>query len=153
MIDEKLKLTLKDAAGKLTGSKKRAFMAQVTQDYFNGSSRKAETYLGWKRQTVQTGLHELRSGLTCVNNYRARGRKKTEAKLPHLEADLHELLAEKTQADPQMKTPFAYTKVTASAVRHALVEQKGYDASELPCRQTIGSILNRLNYRLKKHRK
>jgi hypothetical protein len=32
MLIEKIKSTLKDAAKKLTGSKKRAFMAKVTQD-------------------------------------------------------------------------------------------------------------------------
>jgi hypothetical protein len=35
MLKEEIKLTLKDAAKKLTGSKKRAFMAQVTIDYWN----------------------------------------------------------------------------------------------------------------------
>lgn len=52
MLDEKLKSTIKDAVQKLTGSKKRAFMAKAALDYFDGSARKAETYLGWKRQTA-----------------------------------------------------------------------------------------------------
>jgi hypothetical protein len=34
--------TLKDAAKKLTGTKRRAFQAQVTIDYLNSSARKAE---------------------------------------------------------------------------------------------------------------
>jgi hypothetical protein len=58
MIDELVKETLKDAACKLTSSKKRAFMAKVAEDYFDASARKAEKYLGWGRQTVQLGLHE-----------------------------------------------------------------------------------------------
>ena len=41
-IDEKVKSALKDAAKKLTGPKKRAFMAKATEDYFDGSARKAE---------------------------------------------------------------------------------------------------------------
>ena len=61
MLTEKVKSTLQDAAKKLTGIKKRAFMAQVTQDYFDGSARKAETYLGWSRQAVGLGLKELLS--------------------------------------------------------------------------------------------
>ncbi|ELP54201.1 MULTISPECIES: hypothetical protein [Microcystis] len=36
-LTEKIKSSLKDAAKKLTGFKKRAFMAQVTIDYFNSS--------------------------------------------------------------------------------------------------------------------
>ena len=150
MLDEKLKATLKDASRKLTGAKKRAFMAKVTEDYLDGSARKAETYLGWKRHTVQLGLHERRTGLVCVDNYRARGRKKTEEALPHLTTDIHALVEGQTQADPDLKTPFAYTKVSAQSVLTALVTERGYNEAELPCRQTMGTILNRLGYRLKK---
>ncbi len=78
MLNKKWKLTLKNAASKLTGAKRRAFMAEVTQDYFGGSPRKAETQLGWSRQAIATGLKELETGITCVDNYQARGRRKTE---------------------------------------------------------------------------
>ena len=152
-IDEKVKSTLKDAAQKLTGPKKRAFMAKAAEDYFKGSARKAETYLGWKRQTVQLGLHERRSGVTCLDNYQARGSKKTEEKLPGLERDIRELVDGKSQADPRLKTTFQYTKVTAQAVLDGLIAEKGYEETDLPCRQTMGNILNRLGYRLKKHKK
>jgi hypothetical protein len=152
-MDEKVKSTLKDAAKKLTGAKKRAFMAKVAEDYFDGSARKAETYLGWKRQTVQQGLHERRLGVTCMDNYQGRGAPKTEEKLPHLVEDIHELLEGKSQADPKLKTTFKYTKVTAKAVLEALITEKGYAESDLPCRQTMGNILNRQGYRLKKHKR
>ncbi|MGB3789252.1 MAG: hypothetical protein WA949_14670 [Phormidesmis sp.] len=152
-IDEKVKSTLKDAAQKLTGPKKRALMAKASEDYFKGSARQAETYLGWKRQTVQLGLHERRSGVTCVDNYQARGAKKTEEKLPDLEQDIRELVAGKCQADPRLKTTFQYTKVTAQAVLEGLIAEKGYSETDLPCRQTMGTILNRLGYRLKKHKR
>jgi len=104
-LEEKGKSTLKNAAKKLTGSKKRAFMAKATEDYFDGSARKAETYLGWKRQAVQLGLHERHTGMVCFDNYSARDAKKTEDKLPRLAAEIHELLAEKCHADPQLKMP------------------------------------------------
>ena len=48
MLAETVKLTLKDATQKLTGSRKRAFMAKVAQGYFGGSARKVETLLRWK---------------------------------------------------------------------------------------------------------
>jgi hypothetical protein len=153
MLDEKLKSTLKDAAKKLTGPKKRAFMAKATEDYLAGSARKAETYLGWKRQSVQKGLHEQRLGVVCQDNYAARGRHKIEAILPNLVADIEALLAEQSQADPKLQNTFRYTKVTAQAVLDALVDEKGYAVAELPCRQTMGNLLNRLGYRLKKHKK
>jgi hypothetical protein len=54
-LEEKVKSTLKDAAKKLTGPKKRAFMAKVTEDYFDGSARKAETYLVLSQEKM-TGL-------------------------------------------------------------------------------------------------
>lgn len=128
-------------------------MAKVADDYFGGSARKAETHLGWKRQSVQLGLHERRSGLTCVDNYQARGRKKTEVLLPTMASDIRELVDGHAQADPTFKTTFAYTKVSAQAVLKALAADKVYAAADLPCRQTMGTILNRLGYRLKKHKK
>ena len=152
-LDEKVKSTLKDAAKKLTGPKKRSFMAKAAEDYFDGSARKAESYLGWKRQAVQLGLHERRTGLVCVDNYRARGAKKTEVRLPELETDIHALLLDKCHADPKLKTPFQYTKVTAQSVLDALVSERDYDEGDLPCRQTMGTLLNRLGYRLKKHKR
>ena len=81
MLTEAVKATFKDAGQKLTGSRKRNFMAKVTQDYLDGSARRAETVFGWNRHSVQLGLHEHRTGMVCVDNYRARGRDKTEEKL------------------------------------------------------------------------
>jgi hypothetical protein len=153
MLSEKIKSTFKDAATKLTGSKKRAFMAQVTQAYFDTSPRQAETELGWSRQAIMTGLKERETGITCVENYGARGRKKTEQILPNLELDIRSLVEKYSQADPKFQSTFAYTKISARAVREALIKEKGYEEDTLPCRQTIGEILNRLGYRLKKPKK
>jgi Rhodopirellula transposase DDE domain len=153
MLDDKIKATLKDAAVKLTGHRKRDFMAKVAEDYFDGSARKTETVFGWNRGTVQLGLHERRSGVTCVDNYRGRGRHKSEVVLVNLEADLASLVDRQAQADPKFQSTFLYTRISAQAVRDALIEHKGYDEAQLPSRQTIGAILNRMGYRLKKHKK
>ena len=153
MLDDKIKATLKDAARKLTGHRKRDFMAKVAEDYFDGSARKTETVLGWNRASVQLGLHERRSGITCVDNYRARGRHKSEVVLVNLETDIASLVDRQAQADPKFQSTFLYTRISAQAVREALVEQKEYDEEQLPSRQTIGAILNRMGYRLKKHKK
>jgi len=152
-LTEKIKSSLKDAAKKLTGFKKRAFMAQVTIDYFNSSPRRAETELGWSRQAIATGLKELETGIIYVDNYRARGRKKTEELLPNLEADIKSLVEMYSQADPKFQSTFAFTKISARAVREALKEEKGYRDEQLPSRQTIGDILNRMGYSLKKTQK
>lgn len=46
-----------------------------------------------------------------------------------------------------------YTRITAAKIREALIREKGYHTEELPCRQTMGDILNRMGYSLKKHKK
>jgi hypothetical protein len=153
MLSDKIKATFKDAAQKLTGYRRRDFMAKVAEDYLDGSARKAETVFGWNRDSIQLGLQERRTGILCADNYRARGRNKTEELLPNIEADIRSLVDVQAQADPKFQTTFAYARISARAVREALVSEKGYDEAQLPTRQTIGEILNRLGYRLKKHKK
>jgi hypothetical protein len=149
LLDDSSKSTFKEAAKKLTGPQKRAFMAKVTEDYLEGSARKAERILGWKRQTVQLGLHERCTGIVCVDNYRARGARKSETILLTLEADIRSLVDADAQKD-SIQSMLRYIQISARAVREALIHEKGYDEAELPTRQTIGRILNRLGYRLKK---
>ena len=153
MLEEQVKGTLKDAARKLTGSKRRAFMAKVAEDYFEASARKAETHLGWGRQTVQLGLHERASGVECLDYYQGRGNRRSEAKQPELERAIRALVDGQAQADPTFRTTFYYARVSAQSVRDALIEEKGYRDEELPTRQTIGTMLNRMGYRLKKTKK
>lgn len=134
MLSDTVKSTFKDAAQKLTGHRKRDFMAKVSEDYFNSSARKAETVLGWTRRSVQLGLHERRTGIVCVDNYRARGRHKSEEILPNIEADIRSLVDAQAQADPKFQSTFLYARISARAVRTALVSELGYKESELPTR-------------------
>lgn len=153
VFSELIQATIKDAAQKLTGHRRRDFIAKVSEDYFEGSARKTETHFGWNRDTVQLGLHERRTGILCADNYGARGRHKSEQVLPSLEEDIRSLVDVQSQADPKFQSTFLYARISARAVRVALIEEKGYSDGELPSRQTIGDILNRLGYRLKKHKK
>lgn len=146
-------LTIQDAARKLTGAKRRAFQAQVTLDYLDGRPRRAETVFGWGRSTVKLGLNELRTGITCVDSFSARGNRKTEVKHPQLEHDIRSLAEPQSQQDPKFQSPFLYTRMTAKAMRQALIETKGWSDEELPCENTIGTILNRLGYRLRRVQK
>lgn len=150
---DKVKRTIKDAAKKLTGRKRREFEAKTTIDLFDGNTRKAERELGWGRKTIEKGINELESGIGCVDNYKGRGRKKTEENLPKIEEDIRSLVEPKSQADPDFKGTFAYVKITAAKVRKALIKEKGYTEEELPCENTIGNILNRMNYRLRRVQK
>jgi len=45
--------TIRDAAKKLTGAKRRSFQAQVTIDYLGGTARRAEAVFGWCRKAVE----------------------------------------------------------------------------------------------------
>jgi hypothetical protein len=153
MLTDAIKTTFKEAAKKLTGSRKRDFMAKVAEDYLSGSARQAETVFGWNRQSVQLGLHERRTGILCADAYQLRGRPKSEVLLPDLAADIRSLVEPQTQADPKFQTTLIYARISARAVREALIQEKGYAATALPHRQTMGAILNRLGYRLRKTQK
>jgi len=113
ILTEQHIITIKDAARKLTGVKKRAFQAQVTIDYLDSRPRKAETTFGWDRQAVALGLNELRTGIACLGGQKASGNKKTEEKNPQLEIDIVDLAEAESQVDPKFQTPFKYTRANA----------------------------------------
>ena len=149
VLTDEVIASFQDAARKLTGPKRRAFEAQVTLDYLDGNIWKAEKVFGWSHHTVALGLNELRSGITCQGNFSARGNRKTEEKFPELEVDIRALVEPESQADPKFQSPFLYTRMTAKAVRKALIDQKGWTDEELPHVNTIGEILNRLGFKLR----
>lgn len=152
-IPEVIKLIFKETAKKLSGATRREYIAIVTIELLDGNARKAERVFGWGRETVKKGIRELTTGIRCIDNYSARGNKKTEEKIPKLAEDIRSIVDPKSQADPHFQTPFAYTRITAKAVLQALIDEKGYTDDELPCENTIGNILNRLSYRLKRIQK
>jgi transposase len=153
VLTEDVIASFKDAARRLTGPQRRAFQAQVTLDYLDGSVWKAERVFGGSHHTVTLGLHELRTGITCLGNFSARGNRKTEERFPELEADIRALADPESQADPQFRSPFLYTRMTAQAMRPALIDQKGWTDEGLPHVNTIGEILNRLGYKLRRVQK
>lgn len=141
--------TFQSAAKLLTGYQRRQFQAETAVKYCAGSARQAETTFGWGRAAVNTGINELRSGIRCLDAYSLRGRKKTEELCPKLEEHVHRLVEPQAQADPKFQTTLAFTRITAKAVREALKaepELKDF----VPSRQTVGVLLNRLGYRLRR---
>ena len=58
----------------LKGAAKRKFMAETVNALGCGGQRKAETILGWCRKTIRKGQHEVRTGITCIDNFKGRGR-------------------------------------------------------------------------------
>jgi Rhodopirellula transposase DDE domain len=58
-----------------------------------------------------------------------------------------------SQADPKFQSTFLSTRITAKAMRQALIDQKGWTDEELPHVNTIGEILNRLGYKMRRVQK
>ncbi|QEG28189.1 Rhodopirellula transposase [Gemmata obscuriglobus] len=86
-------------------------------------------------------------GIRCVEDFESRGRTATEDLHPKVEVHIRRLVAPHAQAGPTFQTPLAYTRVTAMAVREALLAVPER-AGKVPTRQTVGDILNRLGYKL-----
>jgi len=141
--------TIQLAARKLTGFQRRDLMAAMTLKYCGGSARKAETAFGWGRAAVNTGLHERRTGIRCLDNFRARGRQKSEVQTPQLTEEIKRVVEPHAQADPKFQTTLAFTRITARAVRNELLKSEEL-SPVVPCRQTVGEILHRLGYRLRR---
>jgi len=148
-LTEEFTATILLAASLLTGYKRRRFQAESAIKYCQGSARRAETLFGWGRDAVETGLNELRTGIRCLDAVEVRGRKKTEELHPELEEHIHRLVDPQAQADPKFQTTLAYTRITAQAVHDALQaipELKNV----VPTWQTVGCLLNRLGYKLRR---
>ena len=141
---------LRFAAGQMSGAKRRAFQAEMTEQYCVGNARQAERLFGWSRETVEVGLAERRTGVTCLGAQAAfSGRKRWEDQQPQAAAALRALAEAQAQQDPTFRTPLAYTRLTANAALAALCAQ-GFRKKELPAPSTMATILNRLGFRLRK---
>jgi hypothetical protein len=150
-VTESVKQDILCAAKKLQGFLRRQFQAQMTLKYCDGKARQAEKVFGWGRAAVNTGLNELRTGIRCRECFSMRGRPKSEKKNPELIEQIEALIEPRCQADSQLKTPLAYTRVTAKSVHSHLVAH-GTDQS-VPAQRTVSNILNRLGYRMRRVRK
>lgn len=144
--------SIRSASKKLTSFKRRQFQAEMALKYCDGSPRIAEDVFGWRRTTVETGLGELRTGIRCCDNTKARGRKKTEVLHPPMEQRIRELAESNAQVDPKFQTALTYTRITAQRVRDELLKDPDLSAS-VPNRQTIGAMLNRFGFSLKRVQK
>jgi len=137
-----------DAAEALKGSQRRLFMAKTVQAMGRGGQRWAEVHLGWCRDTIRKGTHELRTGMTCVDAFSSRRRKPAEEHLPRLLEDVRCIADGQSQADPKFQTNRLFTRSSAAEVRRQLIATKGYTDGELPTQQTINTKLNMLGFRL-----
>jgi DDE family transposase len=145
-LTDTLKTLFIETANSLKGSERRRFMARTVQELGPGGQRRAERELGWNRQTLRKAVRELSSGLTCLDAFSLRRRKRAEEHLPFLLTDIKAIVDSQSQADPQFRTQRLYTRLSAAEVRRQLIAQKGYSDSELPSERTIASKLTALGY-------
>jgi hypothetical protein len=148
---ERYDALIRSGAKHLTGYRRRLFPAEVATALCGGCARRAERRFGWGRETVEKGLHELRHGIRCVEDFAARGRRRREED-PRLAADIRAIVEPHTYADPGLKSPRRYTNLSAAEVRAALIE-RGYAEEELPSERTMRDLLNRMNHRLERIQK
>jgi hypothetical protein len=90
--------------------------------------------------------------MRCLENFAARGRRRSEDKEPQLAADIRAIVEPHTYVDPELQSSRRYTNLSAAEVRAALIE-KGHVEVELPSERTLRDVLNRMNYRLKRIQK
>jgi hypothetical protein len=141
---------LKLASTKMPGVERRAFQAAMALKYCGGSARQAERVFGWGRDTVQLGLHELRSGVVCLGAQAAYcGNLLWEERHPEVAAALFALAESHAQQDPTFRTALAYTRLTAAEALRQLRLQ-GFGEGQLPSPSTMAEVLNRNGYRLRK---
>jgi hypothetical protein len=145
-------LIIRSAAKRLKGHQRRLFLADAAVALCGGSARLAEERFGWSRQTVAKGFHELHSNVRCLENFKARARPRFEDKNPKLAQAIREIVEPHTHADPELKSARCYTNYSAKEVCQALRE-RGFSEAEVPKERTMRTILNRMNYRLKRVQK
>src|SRR4051794_5826114 len=150
-LTESVKALLQEAARALKGGERRRFLARTVEELGPGGQRLAERELGWSRVTIRKGGRGRRRGVSCVDAFALRGRKRAEVQLPNLLTDLEAIVSGQSQADPTFRTTRLYTRLSAGEVRRQLIAQNGYSDATLPCVQTIGAKLNLSLIRLRGH--
>ena len=145
-LTDTLKALFIETANTLKGAERRHFMARTVQELGLGGQRRAERELGWNRQTLRKALRELHSGLTCLDAFSLRSRKRAEAHLPNLLVDITAIVDGQSQTDPQFRSNRLYTRLSAAEVRRQLIAQHHYTDAQLPTERTIATKLNDLGY-------
>ena len=125
----------------------RQAMGDITLSLLDGKPRVAENVFGWNRNTVELGIKEQQTGIRCLNDVSKRRRPRVEEREPELLAEILRIIDPQSQADSQLRTPLAYTNVTAKAV-HDTLQKEGWPQEDLPTVRTISNSLNRHGYQL-----
>lgn len=142
-----LKKTWQELLTRLKGGSRRILMASIVKSGGRGAAALAERELGWNRVTINKGLRELESGITCVDATSKRGRKPMGFSLPNLDADLRAMGDATSQTDPTFRTTQLYRRLTAGEARRRLIEEKGYAPQSVPSERSLRRRLTALGYK------
>lgn len=143
---------LQVGAQRLKGHQRRLFQAETCLKLCDGNPRQAERRFGWGRKNVALGIHEFQSGIRCLENFVAKGRRRAEELNPKLAQDIRDIVGPKSYTDPELKSSRRYSNLSAGDVREALLA-RGYQEQDLPRERSMRDILNRMNFRLKRIQK
>jgi hypothetical protein len=136
-LTDEIKRIIQSAADLLKGPARRVYMASVVAQMGRGGQRRASEELGWSRDVIRKGQHELRSGIICVDAFSLRGRKRLEDHLPNFDKDIREIAKGASQTDPTFRTTQLYRRLTAGELRRQLLEEKGYRPDQVPSERTL----------------
>ncbi len=116
--------TVASIVKKIPWAERHQSMAQVTVDLLDGRPRVAEEVFGWSRSTVELGMHELRTGIRCLNDISNRHRTRTEDNYPEILQDIHAILEPESQADPQPQDkPYLYEYERVSRSKGSFIKR------------------------------
>jgi hypothetical protein len=127
---------------------RRRAMGDVAISMLNGKHRVAEDVFGWSRSTVELGINEFKTGISCMSDISMRVKPKAEEKNPKLLAEIHAIMEPNSESDASLRTTLLHSNITAKVAYDTLVE-KGWAAESLPTVRTISNILHRHDYRLR----
>ena len=89
----------------------------------------------------------MASGITYLDDFTSRGRRRGEERLPRLLDDIRDIVTSQSQADPRFRTLRLYTRLTGEEVRRQLITRKGYADQDLPKTRSIRDKLSDLGFR------
>jgi biotin operon repressor len=121
----------------------------VARTLGRGGPSLLERELGWSRKTIRKAISELESGITCIDDYAARGRQRAEVNLPHLLDDIQAIAEQHSQTDPTFHSTRLYLRLSAASVREQLLTTYSYTDATLPSAEVIRQRLNALGYQLR----
>jgi hypothetical protein len=137
----------------LSGSDRRLFRASIIMALGRGAAAFFRKTLGWASPALKKGIQELEAGAVVQDDFKSRGRKPVESRLPDLEKHLRSMAEPRSQTDPTFRTTQIYRKLTGKEARRRLISDYGYSEADAPSARSLRRKLSALGYKPMKVRK